>query len=125
MYYEDLEDLEEEIEVTPLDERDDLEDLYWDELREKWLEEENKVEYKKIKMLHERLNEEGLNHIFQRNMDGYQIIIEQFGKRIGDFVENRISYGLEAMGFDIPDNDVQGWLSVEEAVKMVKGVNIS
>lgn len=112
---------DEELEVTSIDERDELDDLYWDELREKWLEEDKPIEYKKIKMLHERLNEEGLNHIFIKNMDGYQIIIELFGKKIGDFVENRISYGLEAMGFDIPDNDVQGWISVDEALEMIKG----
>lgn len=79
--------------------------------------------YENILKLEQKLAASEIPRIFRKIFDGYQIIyIDQAGKRIGDVVEHKFSYGLEAMGFDL-GNDVEGHLSVEEAFALFEEAN--
>ena len=88
---------------------------------------------KAIMELDERLTAAGIPHVLRDmgsygdHLDfGWQIVypsIEAWSKDeagSGDVVWNEASYGheadlLEAMGFDIPNDDVRGYLTVDEA----------
>ena len=79
--------------------------------------------YEKILQLERKLAAAEIPRIFQKIYDGYQIIyIDQKGNKKGDVVEHQMSYGLEAMGFDL-ETDVEGWLTVDEAFDLFKNVH--
>lgn len=74
-------------------------------------------DYKSILKLEKKLVERKIPHVFHEFMDGWQVIYyTSEGERVGDVIEHCGSYDLEAMGFGLLD--VQGWLTVEEALWM-------
>ena len=73
--------------------------------------------------LNEKLNLAGIPHVITKNFDGWLIAYPNDENRIGD-VTQFTGYGGsqgasqdlgEAYGFDIPDGDVDGYLTLDQA----------
>ena len=101
-----------------------------------------------INLLHEKLAEAGIPHYYDifipnefRNKLGGQIfyggkypdakckgdVIQTFYKYHDDGTIDGVSYGsennlLEAMGFDIDEGDVRGFMTIDEAFEMIKNM---
>ena len=76
--------------------------------------------YKAILDLDKLLTAEGIPHELIRFLDGWQICYPSKRQKKGDVVQHCYSYGagrghLEAMGFDIRRNDVDGYLTMGDA----------
>ena len=76
-------------------------------------------DYVAILQLAQRCANREIPYVLKRCWDGWIVILEKDGARIADAIEHNGSYGhegnlLETMDFPEDNNDVTGWLTVDE-----------
>lgn len=81
--------------------------------------------YHSILLLDRELSELEIEHELVRLYDGYIIYYPNIINRVGDVVEHKNSYGherdlLEAYGFPECNDDVLGYLTLEETLELFK-----
>ena len=84
--------------------------------------------YQNILFLHDELARAGVPHELSRFLDGWIIIYEKDGVRIGDVTTHFFSYGhetdlMEAYGFQECEDGVIGDLGVDEAFELFKNAH--
>ena len=84
--------------------------------------------YQNILFLHDELVRAGIPHELSRFLDGWIIIYEKDGVRIGDVTTHFFSYGhetdlMEAYGFPECEDGVMGDLNVDEAFELFKNAH--